>query len=190
MAVSPAGAGVAYVFSEDGVHVSADAGRTWQAVTGTLQGAEILAAAVNPYVPTEVYASFADAGLQRSRDGGRTWEAVATPDNEAIVAIYVGGIPPLLFIAVESGRVQASSDEGETWAAASGAVLASDSLDVDVSGSFGTFFSGNQSAASGGKFTATVGFNVDEGAFEDIQGVSVTATNFLGTSNSVSLNLN
>lgn len=122
MAVSPAGAGVAYVFSEDSVHISADAGRTWQAVTGTLPGAEILAAAVNPYVPTEVYASFAAAGLQRSRDGGRTWEAVATPDNEAIVAIYVGGIPPLLFIAVESGRVLASSDEGETWAAASGAV--------------------------------------------------------------------
>ena len=122
MAVSPAGAGFAYVFAGDNVHVSADAGRTWQAITGTLPGAEILAAAVNPYLPTEVYASFADVGLQRSRDGGRTWEAVATPDSDAIVAIHVGGIPPLLFIAVESGRVLASSDEGETWAAASGAV--------------------------------------------------------------------
>ncbi len=122
MAVSPAGAGFAYVFSESGVHVTADAGRTWQAITGTLPGAEILAAAVNPYLPTEVYASFADVGLQRSRDGGRTWEAVATPDNEAIVAIHMGSIPPLLFIAVESGRVLASSDEGETWRAASGAV--------------------------------------------------------------------
>ncbi|MXY68284.1 MAG: hypothetical protein F4Y47_06955 [Acidobacteriia bacterium] len=77
-----------------------------------------------------------------------------------------------------------------SFTAASGAVLASDSLDVDVSGSFETYFSGNQSAASGGKFTATVGFNVDEGAFEDIQAVSVTATNLLGTSNSVSLDLN
>lgn len=77
-----------------------------------------------------------------------------------------------------------------SFTAASGAVLTTDSLDVDVSGSFGTYFSGNQSAATGGKFTATVGFNVDEGAFEDIQAVSVTATNFLGTSNSVSLNLN
>lgn len=122
MAVSPAGEGFAYVFAGDNVHVSADAGRTWQAITGTLPGAEILAAAVNPYLPTEVYASFADVGLQRSRDGGRTWEAVATPGDEAIVAIHVGSIPPLLFIALESGRVLASSDEGETWAAASGAV--------------------------------------------------------------------
>lgn len=77
-----------------------------------------------------------------------------------------------------------------SFTAASGSVLETDSLDVDVSGSFGTYFSSNQSAATGGNFTATVGFNVDEGAFEDIQAVSVTATNFLGTSNSVSLNLN
>lgn len=122
MAVSPAGQGYAYVFAGDSVHVTADAGRTWQTVSGTLPGADVLAVAVNPYLPTEVYASFADAGLQRSRDGGQTWAAVATPDSEAIVAINVGGIPPLLFIAGESGRVQASSDEGETWAAASGAV--------------------------------------------------------------------
>lgn len=77
-----------------------------------------------------------------------------------------------------------------SFSATSDAVLARDSFDVDVSGSFGTYFSGNQSAASGGKFTATVSFNVDEGAFEDIQAVSVTAANSLGASNSVSVNLN
>ena len=77
-----------------------------------------------------------------------------------------------------------------SFTAASGSALARDSFDVDVSGSFGTYFSSNQSAASGGNFTATVSFSVDEGAFEDIQGVSVTAANSLGTSNSVSVNLN
>lgn len=122
MAASPAGEGIAYVFTEDSVHVTADAGRTWQTVSGALPGAEILAAAVNPYVPTEVYVSFAAAGLQRSRDGGSTWEPVATPDDDTVVAILVGGVPPLLFIGVESGRVQVSSDEGDTWRAASGAV--------------------------------------------------------------------
>ena len=50
VAVSPAGEGFAYVFSESGVHVSTDAGRTWQAVTGALPGADVLTAAVNPYV--------------------------------------------------------------------------------------------------------------------------------------------
>ncbi len=122
LAVSPAGEGIAYVFTEDSVHVTADAGRTWQTITGTLPGTDVLAAAVNPYVPTEIYASFAAAGLQRSRDGGRNWEAIVIPDDDSVVAILVGGVPPLLFIAVESGRVQVSSDEGATWRAASGAV--------------------------------------------------------------------
>ena len=104
LAAAPAGEGIAYVFAEDSVHVTADAGRTWQTITGTLPGADVLAAAVNPYVPTEIYASFADAGLQRSRDGGRSWEPVGTPDDDAVVAILVGGVPPLLYIAVECGK--------------------------------------------------------------------------------------
>lgn len=122
LAVSPAGDGYAYVFTAEGVHASADAGGAWRTIPTALPGAEILAAAVNPYAPAEVYASFAGAGLYRSRDGGRTWERVATPDDERIVAVFVGGVPPLLFIASESGNVRVSSDEGATWRAASGAV--------------------------------------------------------------------
>ena len=77
-----------------------------------------------------------------------------------------------------------------SFTASSGSALATDSINVDVAGSFQTYFGGNQSAASGGQFTVTVNFNVDEGAFEDLGSVSVTATNASGTSNSVSLNLN
>ena len=122
IAVSPAGDGYAYVFTADSVHVTADAGRSWQTLPDSLPDAAILAAAVNPFVPTQVYASFAGTGLYRSQDGGRSWGPVATPDDESIVAILVSGSAPLLFIATESGRVQVSSDEGATWRAASGAV--------------------------------------------------------------------
>ena len=72
----------------------------------------------------------------------------------------------------------------------SGAALASETFNVDVAGSFQTYFGSSQSTASGGQFSVSVSFNVDEGAFEDIGSVSVTATNASGTSNSVSLNLN
>ena len=122
LAVSPTGEGYAYVFAAGSVHVTADAGRTWQAVPAALPSAEVLAAAVNPFNPNEVYASFAESGLYRSRDAGASWEPVATPDEEDIVAVHVSHVPPLLFIALESGRVQVSSDAGETWSAASGAV--------------------------------------------------------------------
>ncbi len=77
-----------------------------------------------------------------------------------------------------------------SFTASSGSALATESVSVDVAGSFQTYFGSNQSAASGGQFTVTVNFNVDEGAFEDLGSVSVTATNASGTSNSVSLNLN
>jgi len=77
-----------------------------------------------------------------------------------------------------------------SFTASSGSALATESINVDVAGSFQTYFGSNQSAASGGQFTVTVNFNVDEGAFEDIGSVSVTATNASGTSNSVALNLN
>lgn len=77
-----------------------------------------------------------------------------------------------------------------SFTASSGSLLEHDSFTVDVADSFATYFDSNQSAASGGRFTATVSFSVDEGAFEDIGAVSVTATNFLGASNSVSLDLN
>ena len=101
MAVSPSGEGYAYVFTGSSIHVTADSGQTWQEVQGTLPSAQILAAAVNAFAPTEIYASFAESGLFRSRDGGRFWELVATPDDEKIVAILVSGITPLLFIALE-----------------------------------------------------------------------------------------
>lgn len=122
LATSPAGEGTAYVFTAQSFHVTADAGETWQEVVDTLPGNDILAAAVDPFTPTDVYASFAELGLFRSRDGGRSWEPIATPAEEQIVAVLVSHAPPLIFIALESGRVQVSTDEGETWSAASGAV--------------------------------------------------------------------
>ena len=76
------------------------------------------------------------------------------------------------------------------FAGVTGTALSTKELVVDVSDAMGTFFGGNQSSASGGNFTATVSFTMDEGAFEDVASVSATATNAMGTSNSVSLILN
>ena len=71
-----------------------------------------------------------------------------------------------------------------------GSDLRTPSLDAEVSQVFRTYYEGNQSVSYGSQFTATVAFTIDEGVFEDISSVSVTAANGSGASNSVSASLN
>ena len=73
---------------------------------------------------------------------------------------------------------------------APGSDLRTPTLEADVTQNFRTYYGGNQSASFGSQFTATVEFMLDEGLFEDVGNVSVTAANGSGTSNSVSLSLN
>ena len=76
-----------------------------------------------------------------------------------------------------------------TLAGRPGSLLTTPDLQAEVSQSFATYYAGNQSNAFGSQFTATVEFFMDEGVFEDLASMSVTATNGMGTSNSVSVQL-
>ena len=71
-----------------------------------------------------------------------------------------------------------------------GSLLRTPQLEADVTQAFSTFYGSNQSASFGSQFTASVQFSLDEGVFEDVAQVTVTASNSDGTSNSVTLNLN
>ncbi len=77
-----------------------------------------------------------------------------------------------------------------TFSGTPGSELSTPTLEASVTENFRTYYGGNQSASFGSQFTATVDFSLDEGVFEDLSNVSVTATNGSGTSNSVSLVLN
>ena len=70
-----------------------------------------------------------------------------------------------------------------------GSFLRTPDLQAEVSQSFETYYAGNQSNAFGSQFTASVEFLMDEGVFEDLASLSVTATNGIGTSNTVSVQL-
>ncbi len=77
-----------------------------------------------------------------------------------------------------------------SFTGAQGTALSTKELVADVGDAMRTFFGGNQSAATGGNFMATISFSMDEGVFEDLASVSVTASNPQGVSNTVSLSLN
>lgn len=76
------------------------------------------------------------------------------------------------------------------FSGASGANIATTNLTADVADAFTLYYAGNQSAAFGSSFLATVDFTVEEGNFEDLTAVTITAVNELGQSNPVSLTLN
>lgn len=76
------------------------------------------------------------------------------------------------------------------FSGASGANLSTANLTADVADAFTLYYAGNQSSAFGSLFMATVNFTVEEGNFEDLSAVTITAENELGQSNPVSLTLN
>ena len=76
------------------------------------------------------------------------------------------------------------------FAGVTGADITTPSLTADVSDAFTLYYGSNQSASFGSLFTATVAFTVNEGEFEDLSTVTITAANELGQSNPVSLTLN
>ena len=76
------------------------------------------------------------------------------------------------------------------FAGVTGADITTPNLTADVSDPFTLYYGSNQSANFGSLFTATVAFTVNEGEFEDLSTVTITAANELGQSNPVSLTLN
>ena len=76
------------------------------------------------------------------------------------------------------------------FAGVTGADITTPNLTADVSDPFTLYYGSNQSASFGSLFTATVAFTVNEGEFEDLSTVTITASNELGQSNPVSLTLN
>ena len=77
-----------------------------------------------------------------------------------------------------------------TFAGVSGSNVTTPSLTAEVSTAFGTYYGSNQSASFGSQFTATVNFTVNDGEFEDLSSLSITASNENGQSNAASLTLN
>ncbi|MGH7392352.1 MAG: WD40/YVTN/BNR-like repeat-containing protein [Candidatus Rokuibacteriota bacterium] len=73
-AVHPSNPKVMYVAMRDGVFRSDNAGAAWtRAATGPKN---VAAVAINPKMPSEVYAATMDGKIFRSTDGGMRWDEV------------------------------------------------------------------------------------------------------------------
>ncbi len=168
--------------------------------TGTVAGGITVTAQF--FVDTRTGSSAAPGG-QGNADG-QSGGVDITPDTEPELRFEVLEAAPVLqraalgstgqgrfSVAITGYATSRTVDSlSFSFSGVSGSHLTTPSLEADVGSSFSTYYGGNQSAAFGSQFTATVEFTLDEGAFEDLSSLSVSAANGLGASNSVSLQLN
>lgn len=62
-----------YVAGAAGIYRSDDAGQTWQAASGGLEGIEVVALSLDPAKQDRVFGGAADGRVFESDDGGVTW---------------------------------------------------------------------------------------------------------------------
>lgn len=97
---------------------SGDGGRTWQHVQNDLPGLDLHWFAMDPDVPSRLYANAVGLGLFQSVDGGTTWNpwTVQIPGDASISALAVlGGDPANILAGSRSGELLLSADGGSTW---------------------------------------------------------------------------
>ena len=129
-AIVPAGRLFYAAVSGHGVWRSEDQGRTWQQMTGPLDGHIIRSLAVSPRDPELLYAGTQPAALHVSRDGGANWEEMkefrvlgvregwkdagtGAARVDTLVADPHDG--RRLYVGVEIGGAYRSDDGGATW---------------------------------------------------------------------------
>jgi hypothetical protein len=121
--------GETYAGTIDGFYRSADVGVSWQAHNGGLQGLHVRTMAVTPNQHVFVQTLFPAAldGLYRSVDRGRTWQALNGNDP------YFNAL-----LALPSGELYGTSDDGVWRSADEGVVWTRDDQGIAANQALGT----------------------------------------------------
>ena len=120
--------------SDSRIYRSLDGGQTWSQLSAGLTGLGVLAVAVDPINPLNVYVGDYGGGVYRSSNGGDTWQTanVGLSTLEVTTMRFDPGNPGNLYLAVDRsngvGGVFRSADGGATWQP-----LSSDGLPASLS---------------------------------------------------------
>ena len=119
---SRAGGGV-YVGTEGGVFRSTNGGSNWAASNAGLTNLVVTALAIDPLIPTTMYAGTRNLGVFKSSDGGASWVNSSTGllgSGNWVMSLAIDPVTPTTLYA-GSGTfsfVYKSMDGGATWRAA------------------------------------------------------------------------
>ncbi|HEY6912321.1 MAG TPA: Ig-like domain-containing protein [Myxococcales bacterium] len=122
VAVDPSNPQRLYAWSDSGLFISGDAGAHWtEAVPGGSPGLRVSMLAVDPALPSRLFAVVQGFGLSTSTDSGASWShlPLAFNDFAFLVSIALDPDSPAMFLG-DSARLLRSPDRGATWTAISG----------------------------------------------------------------------
>ncbi|HWZ84636.1 MAG TPA: hypothetical protein VN032_00450 [Thermoanaerobaculia bacterium] len=116
-ALDPSSSSTVYAATARGLYKTVDAGATWRRAGAGLRNHALLALAVEPLSPSNLYATTDTGGVFRSEDGGEHWAEA----NTGITARYVGSVAVDphrrggVYVGAEAGRIFHSTDGAVSW---------------------------------------------------------------------------
>ncbi len=100
-----------------GVWISNDDCKTWQATAPALSNANVYGVAIDPYNSSHLAAGGWDAGVHLSSDGGKSWKLVSEsfPSQNVTSVIFDDNVPGRLWASTFEEGTFYSDDKGSSW---------------------------------------------------------------------------
>lgn len=120
IALHPTKLNILYVATNDYIYKSRDAGKTWENMSRGMSHSRVIALAIDPLLPANIYAGTKGDAVHKSFDGGQRW----TPKRTGLDDITISSVVhQLVFVPVDSTHLFAatsmgvfeSQDAGESW---------------------------------------------------------------------------
>lgn len=117
-AVSPVSPTTLFAGTDTCVVRSTDAGYTWQRLQTGLPNNVVDSIAINPSIPSTIYAGTQGSGIFRSVDGGESWAAANTGlTNLTVLSLATNSSAPSTIYAGTGSGVFRSANGGDSWTA-------------------------------------------------------------------------
>ncbi|RMH34625.1 MAG: hypothetical protein D6690_10245 [Nitrospirae bacterium] len=120
IALHPTNPQILYIATNDYIYKTRDGGKTWQNISQGMTHSRVIALAIDPLFPANVYAGTKGDGVFRSYNGGQTWVAKRTGMADVTISsvvhqlVFVPGSSDHLFAATSMGVFE-TENAGDTW---------------------------------------------------------------------------
>lgn len=118
IAVHPNRPDILYLSTDKGLYKTTDGGVKWNLLREGLGTFQILSLAINPAIPSTLYAGTFSDGVYRSTDGGRNWMLINNGMKDYIAVVNAIAInpqnPDVLYAGTTMGAYR-SRDNGGSW---------------------------------------------------------------------------